>query len=416
MEDGITLRDYAAAIISKWWVIVLILVATLVTAVVVSSQLPSQYRVRTQLLLIARTSEDLTSMSKVGTALSVDTLSNLALANDLLETIIQTLNRDNPGSANPSSVEVLAEMMNMDITASENNSTTVLPLLTLTVHGLDPVLLKRIAETWAELFIQRNASLFASQSARSFDFIQSQYYETEKALQAKSQEQLAFRAGNSLQVKRTELNTLTRGIQVQVGGGIILGNMAGDGLFGKLLADLEEKSLALVGFTAEEKTLKVMLDEALQAEPPNWINAGILMPRLSDASTEVASLTAQVNYLEDEIQVLRASINHLSTEVFEIEVAESTFSREIAFLNENLEVLAAKLQEARLAKEEQGGTITVVESPILPQVPYEAPRRQVFFLTGAMGLVVGITMALLVHYIQRGTLRAEPLRPTRIET
>ncbi len=437
MEDGLVLRDYVAALISKWWVVLLILAVATAIAVVASSQLPPQYQVRTQLLLVSRTSENLTTIPNVGTVLSVDTLSvdtlsNLALANDLLETIVQTLNRNNPGSGNPTSVEALAGMMNMDITASENNRATVLPLLTLTVRGGDPLLLKRIAETWSDLFIQRNASRFASESARSFDFIQAQYDETQKALQAKNEEKLAFLEENAAQPLRTELEMLTnerltKGTQLGEMSGetfgeaergiIVIGNAAGTGLFGKLLADLEEKRLALVAFTAEEKKLS----EALQAEPqkleqeinPIYI---YLKQRLADASSKVASLTAEVNHLEGKTQALRTSINDLSSQVLTIEVVESTFDREIAVFTVNSQTLAVKLQEARLAKEEQGGTIRVVESPIVPQVPDGPRRSQVFLPVGAIGLIVGIVVALMVHYLQKGTLRAAQPAPSRTET
>ncbi|MEK7777533.1 MAG: Wzz/FepE/Etk N-terminal domain-containing protein, partial [Chloroflexota bacterium] len=135
MEDGFTLRDYAAALISKWWVVLLILVAATATAIIISSQRPPQYQVRTQLLLVPRTSAGLTNpgptLPNVGNALSVGTLSNLAMANDLLEDIIVTLRLDNPASGSLATVEALTEMMTVDIQVSEKDKTAVLPLLTL---------------------------------------------------------------------------------------------------------------------------------------------------------------------------------------------------------------------------------------------------------------------------------------------
>ncbi|MSQ21735.1 MAG: hypothetical protein EXR53_00275 [Dehalococcoidia bacterium] len=208
MEDGIVLRDYAATLISKWWVVLLTLAVATTAAIAVSSQLPPQYQVRTQLLLVPRTSDKLTTIPNIGSALSVDTLSNLALANDLLEHMILTLNFDYPGSGIPTSVESLAGMMKVNIKAAEQNRADVLPLLTLTIRGGDPVLLKRITGTWATLFIERNTSLFASESARSFDYIQSQYDETRKALMAKNQEKLAYQEKNTVLPMHSELITM----------------------------------------------------------------------------------------------------------------------------------------------------------------------------------------------------------------
>ncbi|MFH1140135.1 MAG: GNVR domain-containing protein, partial [Chloroflexota bacterium] len=138
-----------------------------------------------------------------------------------------------------------------------------------------------------------------------------------------------------------------------------------------------------------------------------------LKQKLADASTQVASLTAEVNHLESKTQELRKTINTISAQVLEIEVAESTFDSEIAVLTTNFQTLAAKLQEARLAKEEQGGAIRVVESPIVPQVAVGPGRSRIFLPAGAIGLLVGIVMALMVHYIQKGTLKASPPAPSR---
>ncbi len=428
MEDGIMLRDYAAALISKWWVVLLILVAATAAAIAVSSQLKPQYEVRTQLLLVSRTSEKLTSppsgSSSLSSSLSVDTLSNLALANDLLEDIILTLRLADPGSGSLASVELLSSMMKVNVKASEQNRTAVLPLLTLTVRGGDPVQLKRIAETWADLFIQRNATLFASESARSFDYILSQYEETRKALQAKNQEKLDFLGKNPVRPLRTELLTLagsksqgaaTTELGTESGSGLlIIDTTSQTGLFGKFIADLEQGRVSLAAATAEEKKL----GEALKAEPPTLqqdINPVYiyLKEKLADASTQVASLTAEISQLESKTQELRKSINNLSEQVLKVEVAESSFDRDLAALTTNSQTLATKLQEARLAKEEQAGTIRVVESPIVPQVPVGPRRSQIFLPVGAIGLLVGIVMALMVHYIQRGTLRAAPPAPSR---
>ena len=165
--------------------------------------------------------------------------------------------------------------------------------------------------------------------------------------------------------------------------------------------------MALAAATAEEKKLS----EALKAEPsklqeeinPTYV---YLKQKLADASTQIATLTAEVNYLEGKTKELRATINDLSVEVLKIEAAEATFDNEISVLTNNLRTLAAKLQEARLAKEEQGGTIQIVESPIVPQVAVGPRRSQIFLPTGVIGLGVGTVLALLVHYVQNGTLKA----------
>ena len=446
MEEGITLRDYMAALLSKWWVALLIFGVTTAVAIVISSQLPPKYQVRTQLLLLSRTSERLTTPSasaarsaetlpNVATALSVDTLSNLALANDLLEGIIGKLQLDNQASDQLMPVESLAAMMQVDIQVSEQGTRTVLPLLTMTVKGAEPLLLKQIADTWADQFIQQNALLFASESVRSFDFIQSQYDETRNALLAKNQEKLAYLEDNLVQPLRSELLALT-GVEPETGGvesvdpnrgGTVVvtggGGTGRTGLFERFLAEMEEKRVDLAAAKAEHDELM----EALEEEPailehtrstlsgqqvveqvteeeinPVYV---FLKERFADAATQVAAQAAEVEQLETKTAEFKATIKDLSEKITQVEVVESTFDTEIAALTKNLEVLATNLQEARLAKEEQAGSIRVVESAIVPRVPIGPNRQQFVLPAAAIGLLVGVVVALLVHYVQRGSLR-----------
>ena len=452
MEDGITLRDYAVALLSKWWIVLFIFGVTTAAAVVISSQLPPKYQVRTQLLLLSRTSERLTTpgasaarsadtLPNVATALSVDTLSNLALANDLLEEVIGSLGLANPERGDLMAVESLAGMMQVEIQVSEQGTRTVLPLLTMTVQGEEPLLLKQIADAWADQFIQQNVLLFASESVRSFDFIQAQYDETRNALLSKNQEKLTYLEENLVQPLRSELLALTgveaetRGVEsvesqvepnlgstVVVTGG---GGTGRTGLFERFLAGMEEKRVDLAAAQAEHDQLM----EALKEEPAtlehtrSTLSGGhvveqvteeetnlvyvFLKEKIADAGARVAALTSEVAQLETKTAEFKATIKDLSEKITQVEVVESAFDTEIAALTKNLEVLATNLQEARLANEEQAGSIRVVESAIVPRVPV-GPNRQQFILPAvAVGLLVGVVVALLVHYVQRGGLRVE---------
>ena len=450
MEEGITLRDYMAALLSKWWVVLLIFGVTTAAAIVISSQLPPKYQVRTQLLLLSRTSERLMNPSasaarsadtlpNVATALSVDTLSNLALANDLLESIISNLELGNQASAQLMPVESLAGMMQVEIQVSEQGTRTVLPLLTMTVQGEEPLLLKRIADTWADQFIQQNALLFASESVRSFDFIQAQYDETRNSLLSKNQEKLAYLEENLVQPLRSELLALT-GVEPETGGvesvesqvdpnrgGTVVvtggGSTGRTGLFERFISEMEEKRVDLAAAKAEHDELMEALDgepatlehsrstlsgqqvvEQVTEEEINPVYV-FLKERFADAATRVAALAAEVEQLETKTAEFKATINDLSEKITQVEVVESAFDTEITALTKNLEVLATNLQEARLAKEEQAGSIRVVESAIVPRIPVGPNRQQFVLPSAAVGLLVGIVVALLVHYVQRGSLR-----------
>ena len=110
--------------------------------------------------------------------------------------------------------------------------------------------------------------------------------------------------------------------------------------------------------------------------------------------------------LVNRVSLVQRMLDELRLEDTEVEVVESTFNTEIAALTSNFKGLAGSLQEARLTKEEQASTIRVVESAIVPRVPV-GPNRQKFILPAAVsGLVIAVFVALLVHYVQTGSLRA----------
>ena len=195
------------------------------------------------------TSEQLADSSQginpVGTSLSADTLSNLARANDLMADIGMALSPSNSGRP-IMAAESLRGMIQTRVEVSERGSTqTPLPLLSTIVRGTDPQLVKDIADKWAELFVQRNAQLFATESARSFEFILSQYDENQQALELKRQERLTYQQQNPVQVLQSELTVLT-------------------GKFEEFLSQLEGKRAAMIAAGASVESLSEALAKESQ--------------------------------------------------------------------------------------------------------------------------------------------------------
>ncbi|MFC1935428.1 hypothetical protein ACFLX9_01495 [Chloroflexota bacterium] len=591
MDEGVVLRNYLLILLSKWWIVVLIFAAAMGTGLLLASRLPPEYQARTQLLLASRISERLANGNgNVATNLSVDTLSNLAIASDLLEDIIEALGLGNPGSGSTMPVETLATMMQAEVQVAERGDRTVLPLLTMTVRGRDAVQLKEIADKWAELFIQRNALLFASESARSFDFLQAQYLETEATLKRLEEERKNYLIDNPLDLLRMELEPKQSDLQEYLAtlldisaqfrlqqqdydenlahlneltiDGRWIGLQADSGTPGEMPSTTPEQRSVLEArqrlFLTEEKIQQFMQDselnllkqsvalrrqlledhmrqvevsennlkvlsqtlEALEAEleeqdqflvlskaiddPALWDQLGInpsaeaweeireigllteevnpaftnltasiistrteiatereresvLTQKIEENRSEIKDLdkligdseeqltrlqselgltqqrykdeqatysTLQTNFVnlrnsvrqlqvqQDAYQKLvdtySADVEALSIRIASIELQTIQLDRQIQTPESSLRELASQLQEARLAKDEQASSILVVESAVVPRVSIGSSRQRVVLPAGAMGLFVGIIAALLVHYVQVGSL--EPRR------
>ena len=217
MQEEIDLREYILAVLRYWWIVGSVIILAAVLGGFLALRSPEEYEARAKLLIIPRVSEGLMTQTQevtLGTTLSVETLHSFATANDLLTEIISTLElKDEEGKT--WAVESLSGMMRPEVeTAGRGNAQTSLPLLTMTVIGENPELLKRIANTWATHFIIQNAELFSTEAARSYEFIESQYAETGKALKILEDQLQAYNAEQTIplmemeaNLKREDLNT-----------------------------------------------------------------------------------------------------------------------------------------------------------------------------------------------------------------
>mgnify|MGYP001576094274 CR=1 FL=1 len=130
-----------------------------------------------------------------------------------------------------------------------------------------------------------------------------------------------------------------------------------------------------------------------------------LYTTLKTQATDLRSTVRRVQVQRDEYQRLvdsyRADVSTLARRIASAEVQILEFDRGSAILDSALSTLSPRLQEARIAKEEQAGSIRVVEAAVEPQVPLPAnPRLSLRFLAPVLGLFLGVVLVFLVQYLQ----------------
>lgn len=218
VNEEFPLQDYLLIILRKWWVIVSVTAASLLLIWIISSRQPDVFEARVKLLIVNPVSSQLFQNPEGGTSelnlhsgirLSVDTLSSLATAKDLLQKVIASADLRDVNTGNPLAVEVLTRMMTPTVERANSDSSTSLPLLTMTVHTGDSMLAKTIATKWAEIFIQENSQLFSSEAALSHNFIADLFAENQKALMTIQTNKLEYEQSNpitSLQAQLTVAN------------------------------------------------------------------------------------------------------------------------------------------------------------------------------------------------------------------
>lgn len=348
--------------------------------------------------------------------LSVETLSALGKANDLLQNITTRLELQDSVTGRPWSVERLASMIDVNVeTVGTGGTTTALPLLTMTVRGKEPETLKRIAETWSETFRAQNSQLFATEAARSYDFVVRQYNETTNTLNAREDEMLAYQQANSLTALESQLRVLSAKyedfltrlhqkrselVEAQVRLESADEALSNESQFVTLEQTISSEALLiLLANSPENIDMERIPDLVSRNQELNALYLSLKAQVVSSRS-DVATLTSDIAYLEDETQRLEGQIADTSSRISSVRLNLARLEREIGLLTENFNQLGQSLQETQIAREEQEGFMQVVESAVAPSIPVEPDRRQLVLVAGVLGLLLGVSAAFIVNYLQ----------------
>lgn len=437
-NDDVSLGDYVVVLLRKWWVVASVFIIAVVASILFVQRMPDIYSARTKLLIVTPVSERLITDRSIsedrlpinpflGTNLSVDTLSALGTANDLLQTIISELDLKNPSTGNPWAVERLASMISVKVeTAGAGQDETSLPLLTMVVQGENPQTLKSIAETWSDAFVAQNSELFATEAARSFDFVTSQYNDTVDSLWAVEQEKLSYQKDYSLPTLESQLKVVSTQYEAFLGqllqkrSDIIeaqarLGSaeeaLVNEPQFVTLKRTISSEAiLVILANSADTIDLNRLPDLVANNEERNDLYFD-LKASIVNSRSNVAILTSDISYLETQTKELESEIDDLSIRIATANLTLARLDREINILTTNFNRLGQSLQETQIAKEEQAGFIQVVESAVAPSVPIGPERRQFVIIAAGFGLIFGVVLAFLIQYLQGAETTARRERP-----
>ncbi|MBI2935667.1 MAG: hypothetical protein HYY31_02495 [Chloroflexi bacterium] len=119
-----------------------------------------------------------------------------------------------------------------------------------------------------------------------------------------------------------------------------------------------------------------------------------------DLRNRVRTLQTEQAGYQKLVDIYQQDINALSARIAATELQVQQYDRQSTSLKESLAGLAPRLQEARIAKEEQTGSIRVVEQAVEPQAPVGPNQRMNVLLGAALGLALGVGAAFVVHYVR----------------
>jgi uncharacterized protein involved in exopolysaccharide biosynthesis len=205
-EYEVDLRDYFHVLWKQKWIVIVTFVVAVVTALGISYSLPKVYETRTSLLIQPPLAKEVGG-EVTGTVFAPETYKQLATAADLFEEITNDLYPDADEGLGapklPGSVSVEVE-----------ETTAVgfpgrFPLcLRATWTGSDPEILPVLAESWAKRFIEKNAQLFSSQTAQSYDYVKQNFDQAQQELLTQEDARDQYKTENSLEILQAEVSVL----------------------------------------------------------------------------------------------------------------------------------------------------------------------------------------------------------------
>ena len=411
----VDLRHYLQVLWWGKWIVIVTFVVAVATALVISYKLPKQYKTSLSLLILPPLSQEVGGQIS-GIVFSPETYKNLALAGDLLQEVIESVY---PHGGGPS-VEGLAASMRVEVEKSTaKDFPGRFPLyLRVTFTGTDPHKLKELAQAWANTFKERNTELFMGRTAQSYTYIEQNFKEIERQLQEKEKEKEEYEKKHPLALLQAEVDNLKEvyGTYFQA-----LASRRQD--FSQAKARLEalkralsqepqyfslERGLsreALAEFLSQRLTPKEIQSLGDLTIHDQQLNSAYvsLRSQIAQAQAEVASLEGEISYLEERQQEVFQELQRKQAELIEAQVTLKRLDRELKVLEDAYGSLAAKLQEARIARAETAEPIKIVEAPVVPTQPIAPNKKMNVAVAGVLGLFLGVLLAFLAHYLQEGS-------------
>jgi polysaccharide biosynthesis transport protein len=414
-EYEVDLRDYLHVLWREKWIVVATFLVAVVTALVISYSLPKQYQTETSLLILPPLATEVAG-EVTGTVFSPATYKRLALANDLLE---ETIGEAYPKGGGPS-VSSLQGQMKVEVEQTNvGDFPGRFPLyLKVTFTGSDPDKLPQLAEVWARRFTAKNAELFLSRTAQSYDYVKQNFDDVERELAAKEGERKLLQQENPEQVIQAEVQILQQVYQSY------LGELSSK----KQVLATEQARLFALNTALDKEPEHFTLQRGLSAEALwNFLSStGLsqdqlasipelevqdevlndafvsLRDQLAQTEVNVDGLRAEISYLESEAEKTRSSFQAKQAQLFEVEAAVKQMDREIQVFENAYNSLAARLQEASIARVETPDPIRIVEAPIVPKQPIGPRKKMNVAVAGVLGLFAGVLLAFFAHYLKSG--------------
>ena len=399
-EYEVSLADYIRILWKGKWVVLATFVAAIVAALAISYAQPKQYQTSVTLFLRPPLILD-PSGRVIYASIPTETYKQLALANDLLQSVLNQVYKNNP----PFTVAQLRDRIKLDLQQPTSTGTT--PAMTVAVaYATLKVIFTwpdrekafELADAWTKGFAASYTD-FASDARRSL-------------------EQALAKAEEDLTQKQTALNEFLR----ENPGKMLQKETEGfSELYHAILISLNEAKTKLVG--AKEEL--VALQKALKEEPLYYTVSAIpeqpflpfggtqptqgqllnetytnLRYQLALKEAELAFLTVQINQLQNNLAEVSQILAQKERELLEWQFKKDQLEQAVLVAARTWEQLMSALQMLVAVETKP---VTIVQAPFKPDEPIGPSKKLNVAVAGVLGLFLGVLLAFVVHYFQESS-------------
>jgi len=408
MEEEIDLRVYVEVLIRCWkWIVGLALVAV-VTAFVVSFLLPPTYET-SAMVIITQPRYQMQFDPRFETVgewtPAYRAFPTLATSDETLQGVIDTYTPSPEAHNEEWKLRTLSGMVEA---TSEGDPSLVL----LKVRSRSPEDAAAIVNLWADQFTALGNGIYG-ETEKDVAFFEEQVDQARQVLDQADAELIEFQARNRSSIVSAQLSSYRQTQADYLADQRTISYIVQDiqGLRGQLAQQPGNQPASL----ADDLTALFLQVKAFGASTPIQLQVN------SAASLSDKSLAEQIAFLDDLVTTLEAKSSEIDERLVElepqilalqqrlqeinVESAHLTRARDLA--HETYLTLARKLEEARIAAQEENGVLQMGSYAAVPENPVSPRRMLNTAVAGALGLMLGVFGAFAVEWWQgdRGTGR-----------
>jgi len=397
MEDEIDLRKYAAVLARQWkWIVGLAVLAG-AAALIVSFLIPPTYEA-TALIVVTRPRYQLQFDPRIETLTQPQqpykAYPELALSDDLVMQVIDEVNGDLPADER----ELVVFRERLAAVAGSDPS-----LVRLSATSDDPAQAQVIANTWADLFVAYANELYQQRSS-DVGFFENQVAEADATLSAAEQALVDFQARNPLNAINAELDAKQSALASYFAAQQSITAITQDAR--SLQQQLAQQSGGDVVTLADELAALYLQVDSLSTQTDVPVQLQISgSGSLADRTVleQVALLDSLAQALGDKSVEIQRQIDTLRPDILSLQQAQQSAQTELDRLTrvrdtarDTYLTLTRKLDEAKVAAQDEGGEVRLASRAAVPTDPVSPRKGLNTVLGGVLGLILGIVGAFVV--------------------